>query len=480
MKFKVLILLFTPLMGLEASETAVLTEGLIREQLERTPPTVQQIEASFLQTQADLAASKDKYSYRLEAEGSKTTSKEKSLNQFIPVVSSASSYSVGIVKPTKYGIKLGAGTFGRKSSNNLLSDGASVGFSFSMTMDLYRNFLGKNSKASLDKNGLSVERAKLEKKVSLKTFESNLRKIYWSLVANAESIRVTKELLNLSKKQLQDSLKRQKSSVADAGEVARYYSQVSSRSSSVLSLKYHRAEIIRSIKELLPELANKKVELGSYNVEEAIVSVLACSARIASQPSAPLQYTPYDEIVKVIDQEEALEIGIENTYDSADLSLTSEFNTTGKDFGYGNAIEDFTANGKPSVNIGLKLVIPFGSKKSTTQDLRKKVIRKRARAVNSERIGKVEAFHTQTAEAIILLNQVVMNQKANSQYLSKSVAETKKKYSQARATVQELVIEQDTLLQSSLDEIQTNLTVMNTLLDYFSIYTETPCDLNRI
>jgi hypothetical protein len=56
----------------------------------------------------------------------------------------------------------------------------------------------------------------------------------------------------------------------------------------------------------------------------------------------------------------------------------------------------------------------------------------------------------------------------------------RKKYQQARASVNDLVQDQDALLSSELITIDTKLAVLNVILDYLAVYTETPCDFNRI
>jgi hypothetical protein len=56
----------------------------------------------------------------------------------------------------------------------------------------------------------------------------------------------------------------------------------------------------------------------------------------------------------------------------------------------------------------------------------------------------------------------------------------RKKYVQARASVNDLVQDQDALLNSELATIDTQLQILNVLFDYLAIFTETPCSFNRI
>ena len=153
---------------------------------------------------------------------------------------------------------------------------------------------------------------------------------------------------------------------------------------------------------------------------------------------------------------------------------------TGKEFTYSNAYSDLGRDGRDAYQIGLQFSIPLGKKKQDTQDLKKLVSKKRFKAEREANFAKLDAYHSQMIRSVRLLKQVVANQKVNSLNLAKSLKVSKKKYQQARITVEQLVQEQDGYLNSNLAEIQTKLNIINTLLDYFSVYTETPCKLNRI
>jgi outer membrane protein TolC len=78
------------------------------------------------------------------------------------------------------------------------------------------------------------------------------------------------------------------------------------------------------------------------------------------------------------------------------------------------------------------------------------------------------------------LREVIKSQKETNKYLAQSLKVSKRKYKQARISLQELIGEQDSHLQSQLQEIDSNLAIVNTLIDYFSIYMDTPCEFNRI
>ncbi|MCB9091468.1 MAG: TolC family protein [Halobacteriovoraceae bacterium] len=463
------------------SKKILLTERVLKNLIEETPPSVMQIEASFLTQKQQYLAQDDALGFNLVGKGTHYQSDERLLSRSDGgVTSHASHYSLGIVKPTRYGIDMKLEAFGNKVSNAFITDSATTGVSLSLSMDLYQNFLGRQTDNNLEKSALSVERAKLEKKINLKTFESNIRKLYWALVANQEQKKFLEKLVTLAEKQYKEAKKRRSSGVADTGEVARYHSQWTSRQSSLLSLEYRRGEILKTLKELLPSLENKEIELGTYSVEKTVVQVLSCSARISSHPTAPLEFTPYDEIVEFLNREQELQEKIVRTYDDPQVKLVGEYASVGRDFGYDNAQQDFSDDARARKSIGLELTIPFGGRKSATREVSEELARNQYLAQSRGKLAKIQSFHTETAKIINILRQVVRNQKETNKYLGESLKVSQRKYNQARISLQELISERDALLQTSLSEIETNLTIIDTLMDYFSIYTDIPCELNRI
>ncbi len=464
-----------------SEDEIILTEGVLKQMINDNPPTVKQIEASFLGTKASLAALDDALGFRLEGEGQTYRSKERLLGNLDGGVTERStSFSLGLVKPTRYGLDVGLSAFGGKISNAFIKDAASTGMTVSLSLDLLKDFLGRTTDNNLKKSEYAVRRAELEKQASLKSFESNIRKLYWALVANNEQRLLLEGLVKLSYQQFQEAVQRKKSSVADAGEVARYRSQWTTRKASLLSLQYQKGEIMRSLKELLPDLNGKKIELGKYSVPTIINSVLTCSAKIGSHQNAPINFTPFDEIVNYLKKEEVHAQAANDAYDDASIKLIGEYSSVGRDFGIGAARDNFSDDPRGRTSIGLALTIPIGGRKQATQEIQEKLYKNKYLSQAEGNLSKIKAFHSETAEIIKILRDVVKNQKETNKYLAESLKVSRRKFKQARIGVQELISEQDTLLDSKVGEIQTNLTIINTLMDYFSIYNDFPCELNRI
>jgi outer membrane protein TolC len=476
--FVVLIILPTQLL---AQSKVILSESFLKEMIASDPSDMKQIEASFLSVQREELAKRDQFALKLEGQGNIYKSKERLLSNFdAGVTQSSTTYNVGLVKPTRYGVDLGLKAFTGKSRNIFINDASTSGVTFSLSIDLYQNFLGRHSNNDLRKSETGTKRALLEKKSSVKTFETNLRKLYWSLVANNEQNILLNSLLNSSEKQFKEAQSRNRSGVADSGEVARYRSQWTTRKADLLTLSYRRSEILKSLRQLLPELEDKEIELNNYDINQTTAKVLSCTDKINSYKKAPFELTPYDEIVDYLASEEVYEQKSNNTYNDPQVKFVGEFSNIGRDFGIQNSQNNFYSDPRARTSLGIQVSIPLDGSKSDTMETTKKMAKLRYEAQARTNLAKVSAFHKETNQIIQTLRQVIANQKDTNQSLEKSLQVSRRKFKQARISLQELISEEESHLQSRLNEIDTNLTIINTLMDYFSIYSDLPCDFNRI
>lgn len=481
MKNLILLLMFMlfTIVAVNAADTVQVDETLLYKMISDSPPTIQNIEASFLSTDAARSAADDIYSATLGASANIIDSDEKSLNTFMPVTSKYKAMSVSINKPLQYGAALGGKVFTQKSTNSMLSNATTTGYGLSLSVDLYKDIFGRTSRANLDMTNTASRRARLEKEIQIIGFKNNIRKIYWALVANEEALKITKTLLSSSEKQLKDANKRFKSGVADKGELARYRSQISSRKASLISIRWEKSQLEQQLKLLLPKLSESEIKLAPYNIDQSVASVIACSRMIKKFSHAPMDFTKYDEVVDFLNREEISKSKLTNNYDSVDLKLIGEYESTGKAFSQSDSLDDLSDDGRSSLSVGLKFSMPLGGSKKDTRKIQNEINSKIYGAQKRNALGKVNSYHSQTIKSVDLLNEIVFNQKQNTKHLSESLRVSKRKYSQARITAQQLVQEQDAYLQSNLDEISTKLAVISLLMDYFNVFTDTPCELNR-
>jgi outer membrane protein TolC len=357
-------------------------------------------------------------------------------------------------------------------------------------MDLWRDLFGRMSKAEIESTELERKRAELEKVIAEKTYRISLRRLYWTLVANNESLKISEELLNTAQTLAKETNQRFRNSVAEADEVARYDALVANRQGSITYLKYQREALIRQLQNLVPELSEKDISLGNYNIPATINNVLACTASIATEPKVPYQNTSYDEIVTLIRKNRDQKNIFNARYSDIDLKLYGTAKSTGVSAdptantgtrgSYGGSINDQTKNNRTGYEVGVMFTMPLGDAKKETQRTKELYDQKRLEAAMKNNENQVVNAHTSFARTISYLNDVVKAQRTSSTQLQKRLRLMKRKYEQARVSVDDLIQDQDAYLSSELTTIEVRLQIINTLFDYLVVFPETPCAFNRI
>ncbi len=477
------------------AQTIKLNESLIETLAKKGSPQLDEIEAALLSTQVREGEENESYSPELFGRGSYTETNERALIGFQPIFSPIKQAQLGVRQTFKHGVSTSASiiTDQRSSSTSPLAghfkDATTTTMSFTVQLDVWKNLFGRLSKAKLDSAQLDSKRAKLEKEIQTKTFQISLRRLYWSLVANNEALKISEALLETAQTQAKDAAQRLKNAVADADEVARYKAQVAARQGSVLFLKYQKETYLKQLRNLLPELGTNEITLGDYNIEKTMTEVLACTSTIASQTSVPYGFTKYDEVVGLLRKIRANNATVNARYSDADVSLFGTVKATGVSSeeaaparyrgSFGGSIDDIEEQNRTGYEVGVNFSLPLGSVKENTKRVKELYDEKRLLASINGTEAQVVNTHIQLVKSINLLTEVITSQRTSSRELGKRLVGMKRKYEQARVSVNDLVMDQDAFLNSELTTIDTQLQILNTIFDYLVVYTETPCVFNR-
>ena len=272
-----------------------------------------------------------------------------------------------------------------------------------------------------------------------------------------------------------------KSNVADKGDLSRVSSQVEARNGQLYLLDFEKNELYKSLKSLFPEkLGGNTVSLENYNLDETVKEVMACTQEIAAHMnSLPLEYTEYDEILGLLQKDLELSRKVNNNYNKSDLKLISSFDAIGMDYNYSDSFKAISDDGDTRFAVGLQLTIPLGGESNKTKNIQEKIIKRKNLAQAQEVKGKLDAFHSQTLRSVYVLNKVISAQNRNSKFLKDTLKDAKKKFGQARVSSQDLLMDENQLLDSNLDEISTKYQVIETIINYFTVFNQTPCTLNK-
>lgn len=487
MKYILTLLIATQVFALEITEKSLI------ELAKKESPKLDEIKSRLLGAESTYKEADDSLSANAYGGYDHTTTNEKAIVPFFPVYSPINRYQIGVKKNFKYGLSadISASVDQRSGANNNteFKDIHTTIYDLTLNFDLWQDLFGKLTRAKLDNAKLSYQSSKLQSKIEEKSFVLAVRRLYWNLVGNNEKIKISKDLLKQAEKQAADARRRRRNSIADAGEVARYESQVASRKGSLLLLEYQREQFYKALTDLVPALAGEEIVLGKYSVDESIFDVLACTQVIAKEKSVPYKYTDYDEMTKLLKTIQRNQAKLDASYDDIDVKLSTSFRQIGVASeansdstiytgSYDESLEDMANNDRSAFQAGLMVTIPLGSQAKTAK-VKEEYNKRRLDANIKSTDNNIVNTHNQIARQISILQEVIKTQRLNSDKLNIRLKDMRKKFAQARISVTSLIQDQDALLNSDLSIIDTQLEILNTLLDYFTIFTDTPCGFNR-
>ena len=476
----------------------MLTESNLTQMSLSSNPTNEQIEAQFLETKIKAQELRDRFGFEAYSGYQNIQTNERAIVPFFPIYNQINQYQAGIKKYTQYGMVFDVNTqvdtrSGGSAGAQALEfvDVTTTIKEFGIQVDLWKDFMGRVTKSQFDNLQDLKQRDSLQKKINQGAFVINMRKLYWNLVANAEKIKITESLTKKAQQQARDARRRRANSVADRAEVARFESLVHQRKGSLIRLKYEKEMILKSLRERFPSLNGKEIKLGAYNPDKTLGEILTCTAQINSEKNIPYNRTAYDEMIALMRKVQSRSNEIDEAYDDVDIQLDLKLREVGVasdndnnaavyEGGYQEALDDINNNNRSAMTAGIRVSFPFGEDRRETKTVKQAYTEKSLGASVNMIEAKIKASHQQIQKTVVLLAELMQEQKANSKQLAIRVKEMKKKYSQARIPEYALIQDEDSLLQSDLGVVDIQLLVVNTVLDYFSVFHDYPCTFNRM
>jgi len=409
-------------------------------------------------------------------------SDEQGLAAFIPVMSPTRDISLGLEKRIPMGVAVGASVFGNQlnTEDGTIVRATRAGARVQMDIDLFKNIFGRLDRAQLKSQKASERRAELQAEIGRKEFEINVRKIFWALVANRDRISLARQLVKSSEQQLADMRKRFQAGAAEKGDVARNLALLESRKSSLILFEYEREQLVYQLKTFLPKLSGFELKFKAVDFEKAADDVLACADQIASRPYVDPTSSSYFEVAGLLKEQKATEQSIASTTGDIDLKFTGQLQSSGVGRGFDAAREEYMDNGKTGYGIGVILTMPLEGDARKAERHQLKLVQSGYDSQIQMAEQKVSETHRQILRSLLLLQRATNSMDRNVKNLKASLISTRRKYRQARVGLTELIFEQDNLFRSELETIQTKLTIINALYDYFKVFNKHSCKVNRI
>jgi outer membrane protein TolC len=457
-----------------------ISEAMLVEMAKKENPSLQGFEAKRQQINVANAQFQERYQSELFSKLYYGRNELVPAVSFAPTFSPTEGYEVGVRKYFSHGVSGSVSTFSDQvTADDLVTRSTATGMRAGIQVDLWKNLWGAFDSVQYDHLDLQRSRSKIQYEIDQRGFELMIRKIYWAMVTNAESSRVTKEMLGTAKAQLKAAEKRLRESVATKAEISRYRAQVSSREAILTALEYEKATLVMQLRRVLPSLKGAQIDLGSYDLDSTIKNVMECTAVIGGKAETPWEFTKYDEVVALLNQEHEKQMASTNRYDMADVNLFANSEYSGRGEEYKGGFEEVGDNGKVAYTVGVNLSVPLGDAKTKSRESKAALEKSMMSAQKDRLMAEAQARHVQMLPMLKLLSSVVSAREQSSKDLEKAISGSQQLYNQARVEIDTLINDQSALLASKIEELKTRQLVINELLSYFEIFTDVPCSLNK-
>lgn len=473
----------------------LLSEKNLVDLSRESSPRLSEIKANLLSSVNSRNVQMERYAPELFMKGSYLETQVQPIIEFIPVFSPVKEAHVGLRQRFKkgYDLELKLATTQQSANSRVAGKYRDVTInilSLTMQMDLWKDLFGRFSENQTTESELITRKARIEEEISRKALEISTRRLFWSLVANTEQLKISQRLLKTSEDQLKDSKVKLSKSIGDSGDVARYEAQLAERKGQAILFTYQRENLLRSLKQLLPSLNDKEFDIHQYNIDQTIESVSACAQVITGSLKVPWEYTRYDEVLSILKEQRKIHHILNDRYSDVDVKLFGTVKTTGvaseltassaRQGSYGEAFGDMSQHNRSGYEAGVNVIIPLGSAKDDTKNSKSLYDEERMKAQINGYDSQIMSTHSQLSRSLGLIGEVIQIQRYGTGALERRMKVVREKYSQARVSVNDLILDQDALLNSELSTIDSQLQAVNILFDYLMVFTDTPCEFNRI
>ncbi len=462
-----------------AKNHTVTEKGLVdtikKEHLQSQKAMLQKTSAGF-----QHAKIKEVYDTNFNTSITRKNSTIPALNSFQPVFGPLDVVQIGLSKHIGKGISTSYGLYTEKytSIDGGIVDQTYAGAKFGIEVDLWKNFQGWLEKAQLRKMEYSLKKAQLLGKIEVGSAISSTRKLYWSIIANRMQRKSMKALVAQVQRQKAQAEKRYSAGVGEKGDVYRSDSQLSDTKAALTGIEYQYQNMLINLKKIIPSYNEKELIFPIANIDQNMSLVMECTKLILGQKNIPWENTLYDEVLKLSDRAYIEARKADGRYASSDLKFTYEHKYAALGENYVGAQTALSEDAEQEFTANLTFTKALTARKSSSEALKKRTTYLNYKIENDQLRSLVSSRHSQMADMISLLQMAVSQRKSTGESLKKILEESKRLHRLARIPLETLISDQSQYYQSEYDTVSAQLLVMHELLDYFSVFTQTPCRLN--
>ncbi len=454
-----------------------LSEKILLERLQETSPAIQSIRAQRADRELERSLLRERFESTLSPSISYLNTKERAISALEPVISPQLQSALRISRRLPFGVEIIGEAQARQISveASQVYDATQVRGLVRAQFDLWNNLFGIADRALLSALVASEKGAELRETLQRKSLESDIRILYWRWLATNERLRVSKELLRGSDVQLTDARQRRRQSAADEGDVALLEAQWLQRQRDLDFLTQQKVGLLTTIEELLGPLpvewkAADPLDLGSL-LRERVADAQSCAAN----PSNEWLRSDWDDVVALLQTERDGRTRSAQYSHLPTVQGFAQLQTSGARSSLGGAFDDWRDDTKLGYEVGVQLSLPLEGDRFTSRRKMMESNHLRLDAESQRLQYQLNSKRSQWSQTLPLLYRQLEAQQKSSLALEKAVRSKKRKFDQARASINDLIHDQNAYYQSRLQEISLQEEILVTVLDFKKTLTKLSC-----
>lgn len=445
-------------------ETLVVNEKYIEDVVENGYlPTIEKIDMMYQQALINQLQNEEQYMLNSSLSGS-TFSDDGLLDMNM--------YSAGLNKKFAQGVDLSLNVGNSKDLNgNTMYFDKVMNFGLVATIDLRKNFLGYTKVAQRLSLQLDKEQNIIKTQIEKNDFLINLKKVYWAIVFKQKEINITEILIKQAEKNLENTIKKEKSYIADKGDVARMKADLFSRKANLDQLHNSRESLIQNLTTLIPNLIHFDLVFETIDSDKILSNIKTCNNIIFTN-NQKYANSYYAEYINLFDQKLQQEVKSLERYSDIDVKLSFGADARDKKAFYQGT--DFE---KSNYFAGINVSVPLGDATKNSKLEQTKLLRMNFNAYKRDMLANIDATFSKYPLITEYLFKTLVNREQFRKNMEIRVDTMRKKYNQGRISLNDLILDEDALVEAYIVLIQLQNTIINNTLDYLTIFNKQECNL---
>ena len=468
---------------IDDDNTIKIDENNLKSLIEEDNPTIESINSLIQQNVLNEKTFNRDYDFTVSGSAKYLKSSDNWSKYDFTGTNNETSFGVGLEKKSVYGMS------GSLSLND--SDGSYFylnqpnydlnrsGLSVNYSIDLWKNFLGYQTLTNKLNLELNTKQSKVKGYIEKNNFYYSLRRLYWQLVIKNKELKFYEDMIKQAEKNLKAVQKRYKNYVADAGDLAKAKANLDLRKVTYDNAKVEIENYLKQFKYYLPNLGNKNITVESFDLTNTFNDIMSCNKNIYKNSSnfyAWKELTTYNEYISLMDNIIENELKMASREDDVDITLDIGANFRGLENKFNDSIDDLSNLNRNDYSVSLNVNKTIG--KNNIEEDKMKLLKMNYNVNKNNTIANITSIYSTYENIMKNMFNNLNNLHKYRINMEKTVKNSEYKYNQGRISLTDLINDQDSLIDANIQLITMEGVIIDTILQYLSIFDKTQCNFN--